>query len=197
MNPLFDAAQEVFNVLDEIHVRACLIGGLAVQRWGQPRQTLDVDLTMVVQLETEEQVVDNLLSVFRPRISDAREFALTRRVLLLEASNSVGLDLALGISSFESTTVERSSRYEFGPGFVFPTCSAEDLLVHKCFAGRERDLADAEQVIVRNRKILDLHYVRHWLNELGHAIEDPEIPNRFERLLLRSNRLHEFDPPGG
>jgi hypothetical protein len=195
MNPLFEAAQEVFDVLKEIKIPACLIGGLAVQRWGQPRQTLDVDLTMVVQLETEEQLIDKLLSVFRPRISGAKEFALARRVLLLAASNGVGLDLALGITSFEATTVERSSLYEFGSGFVFPTCSAEDLLVHKCFAGRERDLADAEQVLIRNRKILDFNYIRYWLKELGLAIEDSEIPNRFERLLLKANRLHEFDAP--
>lgn len=122
-----------------------------------------------------------------------QEFALTRRVLLLSASNGVGLDLALGITSFEATTIERSSLHEFGPGFVFPTCSAEDLLVHKCFAGRDRDLADAEQVVVRNRKTLDLNYIRYWLKKLGLAIEDSEIPNRFERLLLRVNRLHEFD----
>lgn len=100
MNPLFEAAQEVFHVLNEIKIPACLIGGLAVQRWGQPRQTLDVDLTMVVQLETEEQLIDKLLSVFRARISTAKEFALARRVLLLAASNGVGLDLALGITSY-------------------------------------------------------------------------------------------------
>ena len=64
---------------------------------------------MVVQLETEEQFIDKLLSVFRPRISTAKEFALARRVLLLAASNGVGLDLAFGITSFEATTVERSS----------------------------------------------------------------------------------------
>ena len=120
---------------------------------------------------------------------------MARRVLLLTASNGVGLDLALGISSFEATTVDRSSLYEFDRGFVFPTCSAEDLLVHKCFAGRDRDLADAEQVVVRNRTTLDFNYIRYWLKELGLAIEDSEIPNRFERLLLRVNRLHEFDSP--
>ena len=171
MNPLFEAAQEVFDVLKEIKIPACLIGGIAVQRWGQPRQTLDVDLTMVVQLETEEQVIDKLLSVFRPRISAAKEFALARRVLLLAASNGVGLDLALGITSFKATTVERSSYYEFGSGFVFPTCSAEDLLVHKCFAGRERDLADAEQVLIRNRKILDFNYIRYWLRNWGSPLK--------------------------
>src|SRR5437867_9516822 len=140
MNPLLLAAREIFSALADIPVQGCLIGGLAVQRWGQPRQTLDVDLTLAVTLETVEAVVDRLLGRFRPRIPAAREFALTRQVLLLEASNDVGLDLALGLTEFESLTVQRASLYEFCQDFAFPTCSAEDLLVHKCFAGRPRDL---------------------------------------------------------
>ena len=47
MNPLFLAAQEVFGVLQEFKVPACLIGGMALQRWGEPRLTLDIDLTFL------------------------------------------------------------------------------------------------------------------------------------------------------
>jgi hypothetical protein len=167
MNPLLLAAREIFSALADIPVQGCLIRGMAVQRWGQPRQTLDVDLTLAVTLETVEAVVDRLLGRFRPRIPAAREFALTRPVLLLEASNDVGLDLALGLTEFESLTVQRSSLYEFTEDFAFPTCSVEDLLVHKCFAGRPRDLDDAKHVIARNLEVIDTTYVRHWLNELG------------------------------
>jgi len=189
MNPLFLAAREVFEALQKLKVPACLIGGLALQRWGEPRLTLDIDLTLSIDLETEEQVVDGLLKSFKPRISDAKNFALTRRALLLEAPNGIGVDLALGITSFEAKTVERSSPYEFAPGFVFPTCSAEDLIVHKCFAGRGRDLADAETVIVRHLKKLDLEYIRYWLSQLERAIENPEIPARFEILLRKAGSL--------
>jgi nucleotidyltransferase AbiEii toxin of type IV toxin-antitoxin system len=187
MNPLFLAAQEVFGVLQEFKVPACLIGGMALQRWGEPRLTLDIDLTLITDLKTQEQIVDSLLTRFKPRISDAKNFALTRRVLLLQASNGIGIDLALGITSFEAETVERSSLYEFAPGFVFPTCSAEDLVVHKCFAGRGRDLADVETVIARNLgRRLDLRYIRHWLRELEQAAENPEISARFETLLQKA-----------
>jgi hypothetical protein len=182
MNPLFDAAREIFQVLEALKVRACLIGGLAVQRWGAPRQTLDVDVTMAVELERDELLVDALLARFKPRMADARTFALTRRVLLLEAGNGVGLDLALGLTDFEAETVDRATPYEFAPSFSFPTCSAEDLLIHKCFAGRPRDLDDAASVIARNRDRLDVAAIRHWLNQLAQALDDPEVLQRFERL---------------
>ena len=75
MNPLFEAAREVFDVLKETKTPACLIGGLAVQRWGQPRQTLDVGLTVVVELRHKSS------SVFRARISTAlaKEFGSRER----------------------------------------------------------------------------------------------------------------------
>jgi len=185
MNPLLFAAREVFEVLSELKVSGCLIGGMALQRWGEPRLTLDIDLTLSVDVETQDQIVEAIMMRFKPRISDAKSFALARRVLLLKASNGIGVDAALGLTSFEAETVERSSSYEFAPGFAFPTCSAEDLIVHKCFAGRGRDLADVETVIARHSVELDLVYIRHWLTELSQATDNSEILARFETLLTR------------
>jgi len=41
--PLLAAAAEACRALDALGYRSCLIGGLAVQRWGQPRVTQDVE----------------------------------------------------------------------------------------------------------------------------------------------------------
>jgi hypothetical protein len=53
-----------------------VIGGLAVQRWGEPRLTRDVDVTVIVALGSEERMVDQALSQFAARREDARVFAL-------------------------------------------------------------------------------------------------------------------------
>jgi hypothetical protein len=34
--------------------RFCFIGGIAVQRWGEPRETVDVDLTVISGFGDEE-----------------------------------------------------------------------------------------------------------------------------------------------
>lgn len=47
MNGLFDAATEIQDFCRDRQWRFCLIGGMAVQRWGEPRQTRDVDLTLL------------------------------------------------------------------------------------------------------------------------------------------------------
>ena len=47
MNEVIRAAAELQTVCEEECCRFCFIGGLAVQRWGEPRETVDVDLTLL------------------------------------------------------------------------------------------------------------------------------------------------------
>ena len=96
MNPLFAAAVEIEAFCRVREWRCCVIGGLATQRWGEPRQTRDVDLTILTGLGGEERFVDPILAHYEARIPDARQFALHRRVLLVRQPTSVPLDIALG-----------------------------------------------------------------------------------------------------
>lgn len=43
MTPLLEAAAELQTVCGAHGWRYCFIGGLAVLRWGEPRETVDVD----------------------------------------------------------------------------------------------------------------------------------------------------------
>ena len=59
--PQFRAAVEALRALDDLDYHGCVIGGLAVQRWGQPRFTADTDLTVLAPFGTEGALVDALL----------------------------------------------------------------------------------------------------------------------------------------
>jgi hypothetical protein len=182
MKALFRTAAELNCILSERGWRYCFIGGIALQRWGQPRLTNDIDLTILADFGQEERYVDELLKLYNGRIPDAREFALTNRVLLLVSNNGIPIDVALGGIAFEENMVSRASLYEFLPGLTLPTCSAEDLVVLKSFADRARDWADVETVIVRQRKQLDWEYVFKQLRPLCQAKESLEIIEHLERL---------------
>jgi hypothetical protein len=65
-------------------------------------------------------------------------------------------------------------------------CSAEDLLVHKLFAGRPRDIEDALSVLAKNAG-LDLGYVRARLRDFSAAI-DADLTERLEALLAQLKR---------
>jgi hypothetical protein len=154
MNPLFVAAAAVQDLCRERGWGYCFIGGLAVLRWGEPRLTRDIDLTILAGFGAEEPVVDGLLARFEARIDDARNFALRNRVALLRASNGVPVDVALGALDFEQRAAERASLWDVKEAQLL-TCSAEDLIVHKAFAGRDRDWLDIEGIVIRQGEDLD------------------------------------------
>jgi len=182
MKALFRTAAELNNLLSERGWRYCFIGGIALQHWGQPRLTNDIDLTILTGFGREAHYVDELLKLYNGRITDAREFALTNRVLLLVSNDGIPIDVALGGIAFEEKLVSRASLHEFLTGLTLPICSAEDLIVLKSFADRARDWADVETVIIRQQKQLDWEYIITQLRPLCQAKESLEIIEHLERL---------------
>jgi hypothetical protein len=80
---LFRVSEEIQAVCLQHRWRFCFVGGLALQRWGEPRVTEDVDLTLLTGFENKERFIDALLQYFSPRMPEAKGFALVNRVLLL------------------------------------------------------------------------------------------------------------------
>jgi len=184
---LFPVAQKVTEFCRERGWKFCFIGGLALQRWGEPRKTIDVDLTLLTGFGKEEAFVDALLSEFTSRRNDGRDFALRYRVLLLHIGN-VGVDIALGALPFEEHTIARSSDYVLNNGFRIPTCSAEDLIIHKAFANRLQDWADIQNVLIKQHGKLDFELILRELTPLVSLKEEPDILNQLERLRKEADR---------
>jgi uncharacterized nucleotidyltransferase DUF6036 len=185
MNAIFRAAAEVEAICRAADFKFCFIGGLAVQRWGQPRMTADVDVTVVTGFGTEEPFVDALLGELAPRITDAREFALRNRTLLVAASNGIHVDVSLGALPFEEHAVDRASPYELQPGIAVTTCCAEDLIVHKAFAGRDKDWLDIQGIVVRQGAKLDRDVIWAELLPLLALRDDRETEPRLRGMLER------------
>ena len=185
MNPLFAAAAEFQRFADAQGWRTTIIGGLAVQRWGEPRQTRDVDATLLTGFGGEERFVDPLLVRYVPRRLDARQFALERRVLLIEDERGTPLDIALAALPFEERVLERSTPYPFASDALLRTCSAEDLVVLKAFADRPQDWLDIEGVVVRQGRLLERSLVLAELRELLTLKEDLSALTALERVLRK------------
>lgn len=182
MKALFLLAAELDRFFQQRQWRYCFIGGIANQRRGQPRTTVDVDITLLTGLGTEETFVDELLSNYSARIPDPRSFALQHRVLLLQSSGGIGIDISLGMIPFEERTVARASRYEFLPGVSLLTCSAEDLIVLKAFADRGRDWLDVEGILIRQKGLLDWNYILSELTPLVNLKEAQDILTHLQQL---------------
>ena len=183
MSPILEAALQIQAFCAARSWRFCFIGGIVIPRWGEPRTTADADLTLLTGFGGEESYVDALLAAFRARTADARKVALERRVVLLEAGNTVPLDISLGALPYEERLVERSSDFAVAPGVVLRTCSAEDLLVLKAFAGRDIDWADIRGIAVRQSGRLDETLVFRELEPLLELKGTPEAATRLRGML--------------
>lgn len=182
MNLLLKTAKALQEYCDEQNWRMCFIGGVAIQRWGEPRVTRDVDITLLTGFGHEEQFISRLMERFQPRRADAAEFALRSRVLLLVGEGGVGIDVSMGALPFEQSAVERATYYSFARGYKLRTCSAEDLIVMKLFASRPHDIRDAEGIAVKQATKIDWGYVEAQLTPLVELKEEPEILDTLRRI---------------
>jgi hypothetical protein len=176
-------AQAVLSVLDDAGIRACVIGALAVHRWGQPRATSDADFSAIAFYGEERPVVDVLLKRFEARRPDADAFAIANRVLLLKTREGVEIDVALAAFPFEIEAIEMASSWEIVPSLPLRTCPAEHLIVYKLVAARTHDLSDMESIVRRQGSRLDVERVRRWGREFAELKEDPDLLRPFESVL--------------
>lgn len=185
IGPILEAAIEIQTFLEKHRARYCFIGGVAVQRWGEPRFTKDADLSLLTDFVDDEKWTDLLLGQFEARYPGARDFALQRRVLLIKASNGTDLDVSLSGLPFEKNCMARASYWRFDDGNRLLTCSAEDLIVHKAFADRPLDWIDIEGVIMRQGTALKTKQVVAELRPLAELKEQPDIVDRLQLLLKK------------
>jgi hypothetical protein len=187
MVELLRAAAQVESSLRALKLPFCFIGGVAVQRWAEPRATRDLDLSLLCGFGGEEAAIDGLLELLVPRIAHARRFALENRVALLRTKTGVEVDVALAGLPFEEDLQRRASKFTFVRGIRLTTCSAEDLVVLKAFADRSKDWGDIESVCLR-QKVLDWEYVERQLAPLVEAKEALEILDHLARVRAAHQR---------
>ncbi len=175
------AAWELHLFFTSLGIQYAVIGGMAVQRWGEPRFTQDVDVTVVAPLDNPTAFIEQIVERFQPRIADAIAFARRNRVILVRANNGCPMDISLGLPGYEAEVMRRAVNHELEPGKPIRLCSAEDLIIHKAIAGRPQDERDIEGIIYRQRNALDVRYIRTWLRDFADLLAKPEIQARFER----------------
>lgn len=64
MTPILTAALDLQSFMDRQHWSHCIIGGIALLRWGEPRFTRDVDVTLLTGFGSEDQFIGRLLEEY-------------------------------------------------------------------------------------------------------------------------------------
>lgn len=163
------------------------IGGLAVQIWGEPRLTRDIDITIFTNLNNESAFIETVLSEYRPKLSDPVTTALTERLLPVLTQSGITIDILLSGFSDMSESLARASYQKFFGELSLKVCSADDLIISKTLAGRSRDWPDIEAVLERQQN-LDWDYIERSIKQLFEY--EVELEEKFAKLVSLRTQLY-------
>jgi hypothetical protein len=160
-----------------------IIGGQAVLLYGTPRMTKDIDITLGVDVGQLEITVEVTRRVGLEIIPESFE-AFARNTCVLptkDRSTGIRVDFIFSFTPYERQAISRAKPVLLrGSAVMF--ASAEDVIVHKIFAGRPRDIEDVRSIIIKNPD-LDCGYTRKWLREFDLSMESSDFARQFDDLL--------------
>jgi hypothetical protein len=173
--------ERIAQCLKNAGIPYMIIGGQAVLLYGEPRLTKDIDITLGVDLTHLQNVLSAVQKMRIAPLVDPEVF--TRETMVLPCTDpetGIRVDLIFSFSPFEQLAISRANAVRLGAVEV-SFASLEDLLIHKLFAGRPRDLDDARVILLKNPNA-DLAYIQHWLRELSASTGENYL-DRLDRTL--------------
>jgi len=175
---------KIGNSLKKNSIPYMIIGGQAVLLYGEPRLTRDIDITLGVDSNRVKEVLKIIKELsLKPIPENIESFVKETMVLpALEETTGIRVDFIFSFTSYETNAISRGKTITVnGCEVVF--ISPEDLVIHKIFAGRPRDIEDAKIIILKNPGI-DKQYIRKWLIEFDKVSEGSIFLKTFERFFF-------------
>lgn len=187
-----DFARLIVRIAEELgkqDLSFMLIGGQAVLLHGRPRLTEDIDITLGADPSRLGDVLGVCAAMnLQPLPEDVESFVKQTFVLPTHHDETgIRVDFIFSTTPYEQQAIKRAAAVDLA-GVIVPFASAEDLIIHKLFAGRARDLEDAATVVRRKGRDLDWGYLEKWLRQFA------ELPDRGDLLgRLADLRKHRDD----
>lgn len=171
------------KTLSEKEIPYMIIGGQAVLLYGSPRLTQDIDMTLGVtvdRLSDMEEICRSENLEILPK--NHKVFVKDTYVLpVKDKSSGIRIDFIFSYTPYEVQAIKRAKRIKMGKGEA-KFASLEDLIIHKIFSGRPRDMEDVRNIIVKNPD-LDEVYIKKWLSEFDRAVHGSTFTDTFEKIL--------------
>jgi predicted nucleotidyltransferase len=172
------------QTLDAHRVPYIVIGGQAVLQHGEPRFTRDIDISLGVDSGAVDQVLAATAECgLKPLVESPRTFVERTYILPVhDPQTEIRVDFAFTFSPFEREAIARAVRLHIG-GYDVAFATAEDLIIHKLFAGRPRDIEDIRGILARKRGKVDREYLRHWIRQFAQLDGKAHLLTQLEDLL--------------
>lgn len=174
--------------MPECSERWYLFGAQAVQVWGLPRLTADVDITARLKRAKSDFVASMRGAGFDLRVRDVADFVKKTRVFpFVHRASGIPVDVVLAGPGLEDEFLERARPVDVG-GVLVPVISPEDLIVTKVLAGRPKDIEDIRGILRERLRELSLPRIRRVLGLLEQALGQRDLKPLFARELAAIRR---------
>lgn len=180
-----DTLKEMIDFLNQRNIPYMLIGGLTISTWGEIRVTHDADFKVSIDIPLAD-FRRLILEHFPERPSNIPAHKKSPHIVHIWASPNVAVDILISIFDYEREAIKRAVETKI-MGVPCRVCTAEDFIIHKAIANRNKDWEDVDTILIRQRGKLDVDYVRSWLKQFAEGLEMPELLERFDKLYAEAN----------
>ncbi len=164
---------DIAEFLKKQKIPYMIIGGIANLFWGEPRTTLDIDVTVKIKDENVPEFVNKIKGKFHVLVSEPEKFISKTRVLPVEAEN-LTIDIIFATLPYEERAIRRAVIRKVAKTKV-NICSLEDLIVHKIISERPKDIEDVKKILSMQKKLINRRYLTPKIRELSRALNRPQI----------------------
>ncbi|HEY5476309.1 MAG TPA: hypothetical protein VIK11_06285 [Tepidiformaceae bacterium] len=155
-------------------------GAISLEFFGTPRGSWDIDANLFVPEDRAWDVLQSLVGLIEG-IHLGRALAVIERDGQLRIDwDGTEIDLYFSYDPFHESCRTRVRQVTFD-GEPIGVLSAEDLVVLKVLADRDRDWVDVEDIMDSQGATFDLAYTRRWIELLCGGSKAK--PRRFEALI--------------
>lgn len=161
-----------------------IIGGQAVLLYGEPRLTRDIDITLGVNTDHLKDLLEVIQELsLKPLSENIESFALQTMVLpALDETTGIRVDFIFSYTPYEMEAIKMARKITIMDQDVC-FASPEDVVIHKIFAGRPRDLEDVRTIILKNPEI-NVKYIHNWLKEFDVSSDEmKDFVKTFEEII--------------
>ncbi len=174
---------KIVSTLENHGISYMIIGGQAVLLYGAPRLTKDIDITLDTGIDNLPLVV-NAVSDMNLRIIPEGYEEFVRRTFVLPARDGetgIRVDFIFSFTPYEHQAISRTKIVEIG-GVKARFASIEDIVIHKIFSGRPRDMEDIRSMLIKHPEV-DRSYIRKWLREFDRTFEGKGFLELVEKMM--------------
>ena len=160
-----------------------VIGGQAVLLYGSPRLTKGIDITLGVSVDRLADMEEMCrFEDFKILPENHKVFVQDTHVLpVKDESTGIRIVFISSYTPYEEQAIKRAKSVRIGTGEA-QFASVEDVIIHKIFSDRPRDMEDVRNIMVKNPDT-DRVYIRKWLQEFDKTVDGSKFTDTFEKIL--------------